>query len=168
MVAMPELKTPFARATVPVALGIGVIALMAGLLWLLAAYITDNPGNNSERVTAPEWTVGPVDSLAEIVASDGPLLFQEPGGDDAGRSIVIDHQGSDPTNGWRVYWAYPADRDSNCPISQIRGDDNFVDCEGRQIPVDRLAPPDAAVFPRVDDGTTLVIDFRGTTGSSTP
>lgn len=165
-VALLELKTPFARATVPVVLGIGVIALMAGTLWMLAAYISDNPSNNSERITSNEWTVGPVDSLAEIVAADGPLLFQEPGGDDTARSIVVDHQGEVASNGWRVYWAYPADRDARCPITQVRGDDTFIDCEGRTIAVEQLAPPDAAVFPRVDDGATLVIDFRGADPSS--
>ena len=38
--------------------------------------------------------------------------------------------------GWRVYYAYPADRTSDCLVEQVKGTRNFIDCEGRTVPVD--------------------------------
>jgi hypothetical protein len=72
-----------------------------------------------------------------------------------------------PTDGWRVYWAYPADRDPTCIVEQVEGTRQFTDCDGRTIDVSELAPPDEGVFPRVEDRTTLVIDLRGATLTST-
>ena len=66
-------------------------------------------------------------------------------------------------DGWRVYWAFPADREPTCVVEQVVGTRNFVDCDGRTIVVTELSPPDEGVFPRVDDRTTLVVDLRAAT-----
>ena len=39
--------------------------------------------------------------------------------------------------------------------------ERFVDCEGREITVDQLSPPDVGVRPVVYDSTRLEIDLRG-------
>jgi hypothetical protein len=163
-VPLPTLRSPFARAVVPVLGGAAVIALIGLFTWAMAAYISGGSGETSERLAPSTWTVGPVESLAESVAEDGPLLIPELGTAIGTRSIVIDHQGEVPTDGWRVYWAYPADRAPTCVVEQVVGTRDFVDCDGRTIDVTQLSPPDEGVFPRVDDRTTLVIDLRGATG----
>jgi hypothetical protein len=145
-----------------------VLALIGLFTWLMAAYISRGGGEGSERLAPSTFAVGKVDGLAETVAEDGPLFFPELGTAIGTRSIVVDHTGDDPTNGWRVYWAYPADRDATCIVEQVPGTANFVDCTGRTIGVSELSPPDPGVVPIVEDSETLVIDVRGATLQSPP
>jgi hypothetical protein len=70
------------------------------------------------------------------------------------------HTGDSPADNWRVYWAYPADRDDSCVVEQVPGTSTFVDCDDREVDVTELSPPDAGVVPRVQDRTTLIIDLR--------
>ena len=48
------------------------------------------------------------------------------------RSIVVNHTGSIDSQGWEIYWAYPADRDGTCLIESVRGTTTFTDCDGRR------------------------------------
>ena len=158
-----ELKSPVARAVLPV-LGVAMVLALIGLFtWLMAAYISGGGGASSERLAPSTFTVGNVESLSKTVANNGPLFFPELGTAIGTRSIVVDHTGSDPADGWRVYWAYPADRDATCIVEQVPGTPDFTDCAGRTLDVSQLSPPDPGVFPIVEDGTTLVIDVRGAT-----
>lgn len=159
-VQLPELRSPVARATVPVLGGLLLLAAIGGVLWGIAAYISGGSTESSERFLPTEVEMGPVGALSEEVAESGPLFLPELGTSIGTRSIVVDHTGSVAADGWRVYWAYPADRDPTCVVTQIVGTRTFTDCDGRTIDVDDLSPPDAGVFPRVDDRTTLYIDFR--------
>ena len=145
----------------PVLGGALVLALIGGFTWVMAIVISNNSDGTSERLAPSTFTIGDVEALAETVAEGGPLLFPELGTAIGTRSIVVDHTGDVAADGWRVYWAYPADRSSTCVVEQIVGTSTFRDCEGRVIDVSELAPPDEGVFPRVDDRTTLVIDLRG-------
>jgi len=163
-VPLPELRSPIARATVPVLAGIGLIALIGGVLWGMAAYISNGDKEASERFLPTELELGPVDALSDEVSERGPLLFPELGTAIGTRSIVVDHTGDVDADGWRVYWAYPADRPSTCIVTQIEHSRTFEDCDGRVVGVEDLSPPDAGVNPRVDDRTTLFIDFRSATG----
>lgn len=161
LVNLPELRSPFARAVVPVVAGMLLLAALAGFTWAMAAFISDGPAETSEPFARSEFPVGKVDPLAETVANDGPLLFPELGTVVGTRSIVVDHTGNVPTDGWRVYWAYPADREPDCVVTQVRGTREFTDCDGRTIDVSDLALPDRGVVPRVDNREDLVIDMRG-------
>ena len=166
---LPELRSPFARAVVPVLGGAALLALLAGFTWAIAAWISGGGGTTSDRLAPSVWTVGQVEPLSESIAEDGPLYFPELGTSIGERSIVVDHTGDVAADGWRIYWAYPADRSAECVVEQVRGTRQFTDCEGRTIEVEQLAPPDAGVFPRVEDRTTLVLDLRGvTTASAAP
>lgn len=160
---MPELRSPFARAVMPVLGGILLFALIGGVTWGIAAYISGSGTDATERLAPSTFEIGNVVSLAETVAEDGPLLFPELGTAIGTRSIVVDHTGGTPEDGWRVYWAYPADRDATCVVEQVPGTAEFIDCDGRTIDVSELSPPDRGVFPTVRDRTTLLIDLRGVT-----
>jgi hypothetical protein len=146
---------------IPVVGGLVVLGLIAGFTWAIAAFISGGGSETSERLAPSTFTIGNVETLAETVESDGPLFFPELGTAIGTRSIVVDHTGDVPTDGWRVYWAYPADRDSSCVVTQVVGTSDFVDCDDRTIDVSELSPPDEGVFPSVEDRTTLVIDLRG-------
>ncbi len=158
----------------PVLGGIVLFAAMGAITWGIAVYISSGGSQTSERLARSTFEIGDVESLAETVADDGPLLFPELGTAIGTRSIVVDHTGTAPADGWRVYWAYPADSDPSCVVEQVRGTSDFVDCTGRTIDVSELSPPDAGVFPTVRDRTTLIIDLRGArppiagTSTSTP
>jgi hypothetical protein len=145
-----------------------VFALIGGFTWVIAAYVSDGGTGTSDRLAPSTFTIGQVESLAETVAEDGPLLFPELGTAIGTRSIVVDHEGAVAADGWRVYWAYPADRDPTCLVEQVVGTSTFVDCDGRTIAVTDLSPPDDGVFPAVQDRTTLIIDLRGATNGTTP
>lgn len=160
-VRLPQYRSPFARAVMPVLGGLLVFVAIGAFTWAIAAYISRGDVDTSERFARTSFPVGPVDALAEAVAEDGPLFFPELGTVIGTRSIVVDHEGTSPADGWRVYWAFPADRDASCVVEQVVGTSQFVDCEGRTIEVTELSPPDDGVFPTVQDRTTLVIDLRG-------
>jgi hypothetical protein len=162
-VQLPELRSPFARAVLPVLGGIAVLAMIAAVTWGIAAFISRGGSDATERLAPSTFTIGNVERLAETVERDGPLLFPQLGTAIGTRSIVVDHEGGNPADNWRVYWAYPADRDPACVVEQVRGTADFVDCDGRTIDVSLLSPPDDGVFPRVQDRTTLIVDLRGAT-----
>ncbi len=166
----PRLRSPLARAVVPVFGGILFFVVFFAGLWLVAETITDRAEPTS-KVANKVFEVGKVESMAKAIAEDGPLLFPDLKSPDGVRSIILDHTGSDPAVGWRVYYAYPADRDSSCLVTHVRGTRTFTDCEGRTLGVSDLTLPDA-VRPIVENRKTLYVDLRGittpTTTSTTP
>ncbi len=155
---LPELKTPFARAVVPVLAGLGVFVVLGLVLFGIAHLISRDP----EQVTNlgdRRFQVGNVEHIADLIEDDGPILFPGLNTITADRTIVLDHEGSDPQTGWHVYYAFPADRTQQCAVEQVKGTSQFTDCEDRTIDVTELAPP-AGVFPQVEDRRTLYIDLR--------
>jgi len=155
------LRSPATRALVPVVGGALVLALIMGITWLIAAFISGGGADSTERLAPSVFQVGLVTSLAEAVDEGGPLFLR--GFDPATegeRSIVVDHRGDDATQGWRVYWAFPADQEASCLVEQVPDTDRFTDCDGREIAVDDLSPA-AGVLPIVENRTTLIIDLRG-------
>ncbi len=159
-----ELRSPVSRAIVPVLGGLALLALMALVLWGIAAYLSGDGREASERLAPSRFQVGSVESAATAVAEDGPILF--PGLDTISgeRTMVLTHDGEDPAEGWRLYYAFPADRDRTCTVEQVQGTASFVDCENRTLDVAELAPPEAGVNPVVEDGRTLYIDLSGIGG----
>lgn len=163
----PDLRSPLRRALIPIGGGIAFFATLFGITWLMAAYITNNAEVNVQSGERT-FVVGSVTDIAKSVANNGPVLYPDLRDPNGTRSIVIEHTGDDPANGWQVYYAYPADRDSTCLVEQIRQTHSFTDCEGRILNVDQLQPP-ADVRPIVENKMTLLIDMRGSPSTtSTP
>ena len=158
VVPTPRLRSPLARAVAPVAAGIVFFGLLFLALWGAAALISRNPEritNLGDRI----FRVGSVDYASDTVKESGPVLYPDLRDPDGTRSIVLDHQGDDPATGWRVFYAYPADRDESCIAEQVEGTSTFTDCEGRTLKVDELAAP-TDVRPLVENRETLYIDLR--------
>ena len=162
MPAGGRLRSPFARAVVPVLGGIAVIALILLATWGIAAFISAGGAESTERLAPVTFRAGNVEARAETIESEGPLIL--PGLDTTSgeRTLVVDHEGDDPTRGWRVYWAFPAGGDPSCAVEQVRGTREFVDCDGSRIDVTELAPAEG-VRPIVEERRTLVLDLRGAT-----
>ena len=159
-------KSPFTRAVFPIVGGIVFFAALFGVTWLMATYVT----NKTEVTTATgdrTFVVGQVADIAESIAENGPVLYPDLRDPLGKRSIVIEHNGTDVTKGWQVYYAYLADRTDACLVTQIQKTHSFTDCEGRTLTVEQLMPP-TDVRPIVENKTTLLIDLRGTMNPVTP
>jgi hypothetical protein len=161
-----RLRSPFARAVVPVVAGAAAIALILLATWGVAALISGGDADLAERLAPPTFRVGEVDNIAEEIAERGPLLLPGLNTTTGQRTVVLDHTGTDPTRGWHAYWAYPADRDPACVVVQTEGTSSFTDCNGRELDVSELAPP-PGVKPVVQDQRVLYLDLRGATTPST-
>jgi hypothetical protein len=164
--ALVRLRSPLARAVVPVVAGAAVIALIMLATWGIAALIAGGNADLTERLAPPTFRVGEVDAVADEIEERGPLLFPGLNTTTGERTLVLDHVGDDPTRGWRAFWAYPADRDTSCPVTQREGTNTFTDCEGRRLDVSDLAPP-PGVRPVVQDQRVLYLDLRGATAPAT-
>ncbi len=160
----PRLRTPLARAVVPVLGGIGVIALIGLFTWGIAAYISAGGAETNERLAPRIFDLSSVETAAAEVERNGPILLPGLNTTTGERTMVVDHEGDDPARGWRLYFAYPAGTDPSCTVTQVRGTRQFVDCNGDTIDVTDLAPPPPGINPVVDDGV-LSIDLRGLAGS---
>jgi hypothetical protein len=155
----PQLKSTFARATVPVAIGLVFLALMFLALWGVAALISGNSEDATEYLAPAYQEMGRVGPLADTIAADGPLILPDLVGDD--RNVVLDHTGPDPLRGWALYLAHPADSDPTCEIELVRGTRTFTDCTGRTLEIGDLALPPDGVLPIVDaDAGRLTLSLR--------
>jgi hypothetical protein len=151
-------RSTLTRALLPVIGGLLFFALLGLVTWGIASLLSRNPDQVEERLAETTFEVGSIEFVAGQIADDGPLLFQGLVGDGADRSIVLNHIGDDPERGWSVRYAFPADRDDTCKVSQVERTDTFTDCEGRTLGYDDLARPDR-VRPLISD--VVVIDLRG-------
>ena len=163
----PRLRSPFTRAVVPVVGGLVVLAAIMGVTWLIAAYISGGGAESTERLAPSTFDVGNVESIAATVAEEGPILFPGLDTTTGRRTLVLDHEGDDPALGWRVYWAYPADRDASCAVRQIEGTSRFTDCDGREVDVTELSPPEG-VRPIVENRRSLSVDLRAVASAAPP
>lgn len=162
---MPELRSPLARAVVPVVGGIAFFAVLGGILWLVAMFIGRNP--DDVQLGANRFEVGRIDRLADSIAKTGPQLFQDLKSSDARRSVVVDHVGSVDVTGWSVYRPFPADvPGEECFAVQTPLTRQFTDCQGRVLDVTQLQPA-ADVFVDIRDGRTVVLTFSGAVLSPT-
>jgi hypothetical protein len=161
-----KLTSPFARAVVPVLGGIAFFVLLALVTWGIAAFISRGGAEVTERLAPSRFEVGSVQNAAQIVEEDGPIIFPGLSTTTGERTLVLDHQGDDPTRGWRIFYAYPVGR-PDCPVEQVIGTRDFIDCDGATITVADLSLPESGVFPVVENQRILYIDLAGVT-TTTP
>jgi hypothetical protein len=160
-----RLQSPLARAVAPVVGGIALIGLILLATWGIAAFIAAGGAESTERLAPSTFRVGGVEAWAGTITEEGPLIFAGLDTTRGERTIVLDHEGEDPTSGWRVYWAFPAGGDPSCAVEQVRGTREFVDCNGGRLDVSALEPADG-VRPIIEDRRTLILDLREATGAS--
>src|SRR4051794_27031551 len=90
------------------------IAIVAGVLLLVFIVHTASKPSSKVHLGSNLYQVGPTKSLADTIAKDGPVLNQAliKGGPD----IFIQHLGSDPEVGWRVFEAQVAGSSRQCTL----------------------------------------------------
>ena len=64
-VPLPQLRSPVARAVVPVLAGPALIAVIGLFTWGMAAYISRGDEPTSERLAPSTFRLGDVESIAE-------------------------------------------------------------------------------------------------------
>ena len=158
----PQLRSPLARAVVPVLAGIAFFVVLGLFLWGIARYISRNSDSTANRLAPTVFDVGRTRAIARTIAADGPLIFPDLLQSNGRRTIVLNHTGSDPQENWAIYMAYPADRDVSCKVTQMQHTSNFTDCDGRTIVVADLALPPSGVNPVVSPDGLLSLDLLPT------
>ena len=104
----PRLRSPLARAVVPVLGGAAVLGLIFLATWGMAVLIAGGDADSSERLAPTEFELGSVERFAEVIAEEGPIVLPDLNTTSGERTLVVDHRGDDPTRGWVVYWGFPA------------------------------------------------------------
>jgi len=138
----PRLRSPVARAVVPVLAGLLVILGVFGVLWMAAVLITRSSDNVQPRSGATVFEVGRVDRLADSVKEFGPILFPNLVGPAGKRPVGLAHDGSNDFDGWRVFSLRPEGNAADCLVSLDRTSKDLVDCTGRIFPASELPPAD--------------------------
>ena len=164
----PHLRTPFARAVVPVAGGIGLFVIIGLLLWGAAALLSNGSAKSTNLLSNKTFQPGPARHYAEIVAADGPIIFPDLLSSSGDRTIVLDHAGVDPNTGWVIRLGHPLDRPLSCKVTQVRHTRDFVDCDGRTVPVEQLAPPALGIAPDVSRDGILTLNLIAAPATTAP
>jgi hypothetical protein len=153
------MRSPVARAVVPVLAGLAVLIAVFGLLWLIAVVVTRNADETDRRIGADVFEVGRVDRLADSVARDGPILFPNLAGPAGRRPVGLTHDGPNDFEGWRVFSLRPAGEEPSCLVSVDRTTKELQDCHGRVVSVG-LLPPAERVEIVIDPDGTLTLDLQ--------
>ena len=165
-----RLRSPLARAVVPVLAGIGVIVAIGLFTWGMAAYITHGGGTPSETLAPTQFQVGSTQNAANIVAEDGPIMFPGLLTTTGERTFILDHEGDDPATGWKVYAALSGR--TRCLVHGRAGRRHEHVHRLRRQPRSTSPtslPHQPGVNPIVEGGgRTLLLDLRGVTETSVP
>ena len=161
----PQLRTPLARAVVPVLGGLAFFAVLGLFLWGIAVFISHNNTTTANSFAPTVFEAGNTASLAGVVADGGSLMLPDLLNSSGRLTIVLDHTGEIEKANWTISMAYPADRDVNCKVTQIKKTHRFTDCEGRTLGVPELAVPPSGVKLIVWPDGRLTISLRGADSS---
>ena len=161
----PQLRSPFARAVVPVLGGLAFFAALGLFLWGIAVFISHNSGTTASGFAPSVFEAGNTASLAGVIDDGGSLMLPDLLNSSGRLTIVLDHTGDVEKANWTISMAYPADRDVNCKVAQIKKTHQFTDCEGRTLGVADLAVPPSGVKLIVWPDGRLTISLRTAEGS---
>ena len=125
---------------IPVLGGIVVLAAIFAATFGLAAWFSRGGAESTPRLAPRTLPVGRAEAVAESIADEGPILFPGLNTTTGERTLILHHDGNDPTRGWRLYLAHPAD-DESCVVTQVRGTERFTDCHGDELEITALARP---------------------------
>jgi hypothetical protein len=154
-----RLRSPLARAVVPVLGGVAFLALLGLVLWGVAALVSHNADPNDVHLGSDEFVLKSLKAKAEHIAEDGPLLFPGLVGPAERQPIGIWHDGDVTTSGWRVFSLVPAGGPAQCVLQLDRNDRSaLVDpCTNARYPADGSTLP--PVNSHVDLDGNLVVDL---------
>lgn len=152
-----RLRSPLARAVVPVLGGLAFLALLGLALWGVAALVSHNADPNDVNLGSNEFVLKSLKAKAARIAAEGPLLFPGLVGPAEREPIGIWHDGDVTTSGWRVFSLVPPGGGPGCVLQLDRRDRNaLVDpCTNARYPADGSTLP--PINWRVDLDGNLVV-----------
>jgi hypothetical protein len=156
----PRLRSPVARAVVPVLAGMAVIAAVFGVLWLTAVAITHHARDVQTRPGSDLFVVGRVDRLVDSVSANGPILLPDLVGPAGRRPVGLAHEGTTDFDGWRVFSLRPAGNAADCLVALDRTTKQLTDCNGRVYSPSELPPADRVEVLVNRDNGTLSLDLN--------
>jgi hypothetical protein len=121
--------------------GAVVLAAILGATYGIAALVSGRDAEPSSRLAPRTLPVGSVEGVAESIEERGPMLFPGLNTTTGRRTLILDHEGEDPTRGWRVYLGHAEGATVACGVTQIRDTRRFTDCNGDELDVTELARP---------------------------
>ncbi len=150
----PTLSRP--RVLRPVFIGLGLLAIAAGLVAFIAVRASDPKSGIRISLGDNEFRVGDIDRTAAEIAKNGPLLFAGLVGPAQTRPLGLYHDGSDPAKGWKAF-SIATDKPS-CVLAIDRATHELIDpCTGTHYPSDGGPQP---TYPtRIDDQRVLYVDL---------
>lgn len=169
--AAPTLKSPAARALVPVLGGLAALVVIGFALWGAASYVSSNEKVQvSSQLSERYFRPGGVERLAKLIAEDGPLLFPSLVGDAGRKPIGVGHVGDDPLKGWRVFSLVPPGAPADCVLALDQETGRLgAPCAGQEYPPDGtglFVLPVTAVT--IDPDKQLVVDLRALAAADAP
>ena len=81
--------------------------VLALVLWGIASLVSQNGSGATANLASNVFRPGSVQRYAAIIEQDGPVLFPDLLGTDGDKSVVLDHVGANPMEGWRIYLGHP-------------------------------------------------------------
>jgi len=153
-----RLRSPLARAVVPVLGGVTFIAVLGLVLWGIAVLVSHH-AKPTDRLAANEFVLSALEAKAARIAADGPLLFPGLVGPAEREPIGVWHEGDATTSGWNVFSLLPPGGAPSCVLQLDRTDRTaLVDpCTQTRYPSDGSTLPH--VNSHVDLDGNLVIDL---------
>ena len=163
-----RLRSPLARAVVPVLGGIAFIAVLGLVLWGASVLLVRNADPSDVHLGANEFVLERLDAKAKLIAKDGPLLFPGLLGPAERLPIGVWHAGDSATSGWQVFSLVPAGGTPSCVLQLDRTDrTTLVDpCTQTRYPADGSTLPH--VNSHVDLDGNLVINLTAPAPTTTP
>jgi hypothetical protein len=131
-------KSTLAQAVLPVLGGLAFFAVLALVLWGVAALVSGSGSNVRVDLGEDVFEPGPAEDLAEEIAEDGPILFPGLVGPAGTRAIGVSHAGVDPLTGWAVYSLVPPGAPPSCVLHLDRASLQLANptCTSTRFPAD--------------------------------
>jgi hypothetical protein len=163
-----RLRSPLARAVVPVLGGIAFIAVIGLVLWGVAVLVGRNADPSDVHLGPDKFVLRSLDKKAKLIAEDGPLLFPGLVGPAERQPIGVWHAGDVTTSGWEVFSLVPAGGTPSCVLQLDRTDRTaLIDpCTQQRYPSDGSTLPH--IKWNVDLDGNLVIDLAVSGPTTTP
>jgi hypothetical protein len=160
-----RLRSPLARAVVPVLGGMAFIAVIGLVLWGVAVLVARNADPSDVNLGSNEFVLRSLDAKAKLIAKDGPLLFPGLVGPAERQPIGVWHDGDVTTSGWQVFSLVPEGGDPSCVLQLDRTDRNaLVDpCTQTRYPSDGSTLPHVNWHVDLDGNLVITLALRGTT-----
>jgi hypothetical protein len=144
-----------------------LLALLTAVLVVVFVLRLSRSPNARVQLGDAVFEVGQVRRLAPPIARQGPLLF--PDLLRRGRTIYVQHLGSDDKAGWLAFEAHAPDAPAQCQLRWDGPRQQFVDpCDGHTYPADGtgLVHYPTVVKEKKKAGMTLYVDLRNPSGTT--